>query len=137
MLKRCLILSIVSTPVWTLHQISSSISEWASQLISSLLDWADCRFHGNEYLFMLKLEGTTRGISPRWAFYFDKMKGIIREPRLLMVEIPQKRTKLSVQEWYDSKNPLLRFIDSIYVCRKASNLVDQESFSDILDGYEG
>jgi hypothetical protein len=65
------------------------------------------------------------------------MKGIIREPGLLFVQIPQKRTVLSVPQWHSNENPLLVFINSINVCRKASrSVVSKEAFADILGGSE-
>jgi hypothetical protein len=93
--------------------------------------------YGNQEYFMLKLRGKIGGVSPKWASQFDKMKGINREPGLLFVQIPQKRTELSIQGWHNNEDPLLSFIDSINVCRKASfSVVSEEAFADILGGSE-
>jgi hypothetical protein len=85
---------------------------------------------------MLKLRGKSTGVSPKWAFQYDKMKGIIREPGLLLVEIPKKRTKFSIPGWHNNENAVLSFIDSMYVCRQASSSVEQEAFADVLGESE-
>lgn len=64
------------------------------------------------------------------------MKGIIRQPGLLVVQIPQKRTKFSIPGWYNHDNALLCFIDAIYVCRSASDDVDYNAFSVVIGGQE-
>ncbi|KAI8576462.1 hypothetical protein K450DRAFT_214218 [Umbelopsis ramanniana AG] len=73
---------------------------------------------------------------PRWASHFDKMKGIIREPGRLLVQIPPEDTTLSVPTWYKAKELNLQFIDAVYVCRRSSLRPSQEAFSDILGGSE-
>jgi hypothetical protein len=75
---------------------------------------------------MLRLRGKSGGISPTWATQFDKVKGIIREPGLLVMQIPQNKTE-SIPGWYKSENPLLSFVDSINVCRMESSGVLQEA----------
>jgi hypothetical protein len=117
--------------------IGVSKGVWATKVITYLIHQTGAVLYGNEEYFMLKLRGNSGGISPKWAFHFDKMKGIIREPGLLFVQIPLKRTELSVPQWHKNENPLLVFINSINVCRKASlSVVSKEAFADILGGSE-
>jgi hypothetical protein len=117
--------------------IGISKDEWAIRVITYLIKQTDAVIYGNQEYFMLKLRGKIGGVSPKWASQFDKMKGINREPGLLFVQIPQKRTELSIQGWHNNEDPLLSFIDSINVCRKASfSVVSEEAFADILGGSE-
>jgi hypothetical protein len=64
------------------------------------------------------------------------MREIIRHPGALIVQVPNRKTAFSVTEWYTNENDLLRFIDSIYVCRDSSERVEPNTFSDILAGLE-
>ncbi|GAB5588190.1 hypothetical protein Unana1_03090 [Umbelopsis nana] len=116
--------------------LGSSTDNWAMRVIAGLLKTEEIRLYANDRIFALKLNTHTYEVSPKWAFYFDKMKGIIRQPGVLIVQIPQKRTSLSVHEWFDHDNALLRFIDAIYVCRKVSDGIDQDAFSEVIGGQE-
>lgn len=113
-----------------------SIEKWAIQVIGSLFEWAGCKLYVSHSLFYLKLYGQQQGLSPQWAFQFDRIKGVIREPGILLVEALQKTTKLSVPGWYENDNHVLRFINSIYVCRMASKAVNSEVFSEVLGSPE-
>jgi hypothetical protein len=116
--------------------IGISKDSWAVNVITYLINEADAVLYDNEEYFMLKLRGKSGGISPKWASQFDKMNGIVRESGLLLVQIPQKRTELSIPGWYNSEDPLISFIDSINVCRKASASEVEETFADVLGGLE-
>jgi hypothetical protein len=116
--------------------IGVSKDVWAVNVITYLINQTDAVLYGNDEYFVLRLRGNSGGISTTWASQFDKMKGIIREPGLLLVQIPQKQTALSIPVWYKSGNPLLSFVDSINVCRRESSGVVQEAFADILGGSE-
>lgn len=97
-----------------------------------LIKWARATLFVSENCFILKLSGRTRGLSHRWAFQYDKMKGIIREPGRLILQIPKQKSHLSVPGWYRNGNDLLSFIDAVYLCRRASPLVGPDAFSDVL-----
>ncbi|CAO3686913.1 unnamed protein product [Umbelopsis vinacea] len=117
--------------------IGVSKDVWAVNVMTYLINQTDAVLYGNDEYFMLRLPGNNGGVSTTWASQFDKMKGIIREPGLLLVQIPQKRTELSISQWHNNEDPLLSFIDSINVCRKAScSVVSEEAFADILGGSE-
>lgn len=60
----------------------------------------------------------------------------MRQFGYLIVQIPKKRTSLSAPGWYRHENPLLSFVDAIYVCRRALDDDSAEIFSDILGGPE-
>jgi hypothetical protein len=60
------------------------------------------------------------------------MKGIIREPGRLILQIPKQKSHLSVPGWYRNGNDLLSFIDAVYLCRRASPMVGPDAFSDVL-----
>jgi hypothetical protein len=64
------------------------------------------------------------------------MKGIIRQPGRLLVQIPPRNTSLSVPGWCRNQHPVLCFVDAVYVCRMASGLVESEAFSNLLGGSE-
>jgi Heterokaryon incompatibility protein (HET) len=113
-----------------------SIKDRAIAIIHSLLSYFDARIFASDYFFMLELNGCADEIPPAWASYFDKMKGIIREPGRLIVQIPTMRTTFSVQPWYNHIHPYLRFIDAVYVCRESSVHVQPGAFSDVLGGLE-
>ncbi|CAO3692900.1 unnamed protein product [Umbelopsis ramanniana] len=86
---------------------------------------------------MLELQGGTDNIPPKWASEFDKMKGIIRDPGRLIVQIPTSKATLSVPAQKEqAAHPYLCFIDAVYACRTLSPRIDQEAFSDILGGSE-
>ncbi|GAB5593481.1 hypothetical protein Unana1_08381, partial [Umbelopsis nana] len=117
--------------------LGSSNDDWTIRVIACLLKTEDITLYANEQFFAaMKRNTDTYEVFPNWTFHFDKMKGIIREPRYLIVQIPQKRTILSVPGWFDHDNALLRFIDAIYVCRKVSDGIDQDAFSEVLGGHE-
>jgi hypothetical protein len=116
--------------------IGVSKDKWATRVITFLIYRADAILYGDGEYLMLKLRGKSTGVSPKWAFQYDKMKGIIREPGLLLVEIPKKRTKFSIPGWHNNENAVLSFIDSMYVCRQASSSVEQEAFADVLGESE-
>ncbi|GAB5591849.1 hypothetical protein Unana1_06749 [Umbelopsis nana] len=117
--------------------LGSSTDDWAIQVIACLLKAEDITLYANGQFFAAKKRNTdTYEVFPSWTFHFDKMKGIIREPGFLIVQIPQKRTILSVPGWFDHDNALLRFMDAIYVCRKVSDGIDQDAFSEVLGVHE-
>jgi Heterokaryon incompatibility protein (HET) len=113
-----------------------SNDERATVIMQSLLDCVGARLFVSDFFFMLESDGGVDMIPPKWASHFDKMKGIIREPGRLIVQIPPKNTSLSVPTWYKSINPYLRFIDAVYVCRRSSLRLSQEIFADVLGGLE-
>jgi Heterokaryon incompatibility protein (HET) len=112
------------------------INERAIAIIKSLLECVGAKLFVSDFVFMLASDRSADIIPAKWAYHFDKMKGIIREPGLLIVQIPQKNTSLSVPTWYKSTNSYLRFIDSVYVCRVSCLQLSQETFSDVLGGSE-
>lgn len=116
--------------------LNLDIDKWASQLMSYLIHWADIQIYGNESCFELRMKGESRGHSPKWAFHFHKMKGIIRQPGLLLVQIYDQKADLSMPAWYSHANLLLLLINSIYVCRLVSSHIGPEAFSDIFGGQE-
>ncbi|KAG2175263.1 hypothetical protein INT44_007751 [Umbelopsis vinacea] len=113
-----------------------SIDERATATMKSLLDYVGARFFASDYFFMLESDKCIDIKPPSWASHFDKMRGIIREPGRLIVQIPTKNTSLSVPTWYKAKDPYLQFIDAVYVCKRSSVRPSQEAFSDILGGSE-
>lgn len=119
-------------PIFTI-----SMAKLAIRVIVSLLNWATVKFYKHDQYVMLKLHGKKRGISPNWANQFNKMKGIIREPGLLLVQIPPRNTSLSVPGWCRNQHPVLCFVDAVYVCGMASGLVESEAFSNLLGAVRG
>ncbi|CAO3674635.1 unnamed protein product [Umbelopsis ramanniana] len=113
-----------------------SVGERAVAIIRSLLDYIGATFFVSEQFFMLESKQSVDMIPPKWASHFDKMKGIVREPGRLIVQIPPKATSLSIPAWYGSTNPYLRFIDAVYVCRSSISRLSQETFADVLGGSE-
>ncbi|CAO3671731.1 unnamed protein product [Umbelopsis ramanniana] len=113
-----------------------SVDDRGVTIIRSLLDYVGATFFVSEHFFMLESKQCVDMVSPKWASHFDKMNGIIREPGLLIVQIPPKNTSLSISTWYESINPYLRFIDAVYVCRRSSFRPSQETFADVLGGSE-
>jgi hypothetical protein len=105
-------------------------------IIQSLLDRFGAQLFMSNYFFMLELSGYVDTTPPDWASHFDKMKGIIREPGRLIVQIPQMKTSLSIAAWHGSMHPYLRFVDAVYVCRRSCTRLGQEVFSDLLGGSE-
>ncbi|CAO3674639.1 unnamed protein product [Umbelopsis ramanniana] len=115
-----------------------SIEDRGEAIIRSLLDCVGISFFVSEHFFMLESKQCVDMMSPKWASHFDKMNGIIREPGLLIVQIPPKNTSLSISTWYKSTNPYLRFIDAVCVCRNSCPRLhlSQEAFSSTLGGSE-
>jgi hypothetical protein len=105
-------------------------------IIRSLLDCIGASLFVSEHFFMLESKQCRNMMSPKWASHFDQMNGIIREPGLLIVQIPPKNTSLSISTWYESTDPYLRFIDAVYVCRRSSFRLGQETFTDVIGGSE-
>jgi hypothetical protein len=105
-------------------------------IIQSLLDCFGAQLFMSDYFFMLELSGYVDTAPPDWASHFDKMKGIIREPGRLIVQIPQMKSSLSIPAWNGSMHPYLRFVDAVYVCRRSCTRLGQEVFSDLLGGSE-
>ncbi|GAB5588204.1 hypothetical protein Unana1_03104 [Umbelopsis nana] len=116
--------------------LGSPTGNWAIRVIACLLETEDIRLYTSDQVFALKLNTDTYDVSPKWAFHVDKMKGIIRKPGFLIVQIPQKRTRLSVPGWFNHDNTLLRLIDAVYVSRRVSDGIDQDAFSEVLGGQE-
>lgn len=108
----------------------------AIEIIEFLLACFSARLFTSDHFFMVELDGYANLIPPEWASYFDKMKGIIREPGRLIVQIPSKETTLSIPAWHNSDHPYFRFIYAIYVCRQSSLQIDEDVFSDILGESE-
>jgi hypothetical protein len=115
---------------------TTPINDRAFAIIESLLACFSARLFTSDHFFILELDGYANLIPPEWASYFDKMKGIIREPGRLIVQIPSKKTTLSIPAWHKSDHPYFRFIDAIYVCRQSSSQLDEDVFSDVLGESE-
>jgi hypothetical protein len=130
----------VTTPFAQLSKSFKTISvdDRGVAIIRSLLDCVDASFFVSGHFFMLESNQCVDMVPPKWASHFDKMKGIIREPGRLIVEIPPKNTSLSISTWYGSTNPYLRFIDAVCVCRISCPRLrlSQEAFSGTLGGSE-
>lgn len=116
--------------------LSISLSDEAARVITSLLKWAGVTIYRNQHFFVLMLRGSSRGHSPRWASNFDKLKGVVRDTGVLIVQAPYKRTDASIPGWYLSNNTILSFIDAVHVCRQASKHVKPGEYSEILGGPE-
>jgi hypothetical protein len=108
------------------------MDQWAKRVIESLINMVDASIFEHEEFFILKLNHNSTSISPKWAFQFDRMQGIIRDPGTLITQISKTITKASVPEWSRGENAILRFIDSVYVCRPSVDPVEPDAFSDIL-----
>jgi hypothetical protein len=108
----------------------------AIKIIQTLIDGFEGNLFMSSHFFMLELKRCVDTIPPKWASDFDGMKGIIREPGRLIVQIPPKDTTLFTTTWRKSIHPYLQFIDAVYVCRISSIHLDEEAFSDILGGSE-
>jgi Heterokaryon incompatibility protein (HET) len=116
---------------------SMSKDDRATRIISSLIQGIGAKFYQNNTFFVMDLPDSNSYIAPRWALNFNRMRGVERLSSTLCVQIPQKRTKLSVPGWYMNENPLLRFIDAVYVCRRSTpDHLDKDLFSDVLGGTE-
>lgn len=85
---------------------------------------------------MLESNPDCIGASPKWVLQFSSIKGIIRERGCLIVQVPPKKAAFSIPGWHLNNDPLLSFIDAVYVCRRWSKRLDQEAFSDVLGGSE-
>jgi hypothetical protein len=121
----------------SLTVLGSSMDDWATRLIASLLKWSHAKLYCNDQFFMVKIEEKERGHTSSCAFQYDKMYGIVRQPGLLIVQAPYESTNLSAANWSESSNVLLRFINAVYVCRMASkSFVQPGEFSDVLGGPE-
>lgn len=92
--------------------------------------------YANDRIFALQSQAHTHDATPKWAFQFDKIRGIIREPGMLIVQITKKSRNFGVIEWFDHDNTILRFIDAIYLCRRLSDELDPDAFSEVLGGQE-
>ncbi|CAO3685599.1 unnamed protein product [Umbelopsis ramanniana] len=113
-----------------------TIDERAPTVMQILFDSLDAKLFKSNHFFMLELNRCADAMPPKWASYFDKMKGIIREPGRLIVKIPPKDASLPAPARTENGHPYLQFIDAVYTCRRASNLLDEEAFADILGGSE-
>lgn len=113
-----------------------SKDQWVVGVIQSLINWADSEFSEEEGWFILKMNSGTRRQTPRWAFQFDKMRGIVRQPGLLAVQVLNKQTSHSIPNWHRSTDAQLLFVDAVYVCKGASDCLGSEAFSDVLRGSE-
>ncbi|KAG2176715.1 hypothetical protein INT44_007379 [Umbelopsis vinacea] len=113
-----------------------SVDNLAPKIISSLFRIINVKFFTSENVFMLKSENPANTIATQWVQQFDKMKGIIRESGLILVQIPLAKSAFSIPGWYNNANPLLRFADAVYVCRCSSSRLDEEAFSEILGESE-
>jgi hypothetical protein len=132
--------SIISGTALSSHLFKTfetiSVGERGVAIIRSLLDYIGATFFVSDYFFMLESNQCVDMVPPKWTSHFDKMKGIVREPGRLIVEIPPKNTSLSIPTWYGSTNPYLRFLDAVYVCRRSSLRISQETFADVIGGSE-
>ncbi|CAO3692897.1 unnamed protein product [Umbelopsis ramanniana] len=112
------------------------LDERAIAIIQSLLDYFNVKLFVSKYFIMLEVDGVDYEMPPKWVSNFDKMKGIIREPGRLIVQITLGKALFSIPAWQKHEHPYLRFIDAVYVCRRLSTRLDQEAFSDVLGGSE-
>jgi hypothetical protein len=112
------------------------IGERAIAIIRALFSYFDAKLFMSDHFFLLELEGRANQMPPKWASDFDKMRGVIREPGRLIVQVPPKETTLSVPAWYNCIHPYIRFIDALYVCRRSSYSLNQEAFADVLGESE-
>jgi hypothetical protein len=113
-----------------------SISNRAIAIIQSLLNCFNARIFTSENFFMLEIDQCADRIPPGWASHFDKMKGIIREQGRLIVQIPSKKTALSIPAWHKGNHPYLCFIDAVYTCRRSSTRLAEDIFTDVLGESE-
>ncbi|CAO3659485.1 unnamed protein product [Umbelopsis ramanniana] len=116
---------------------SMSMDDRATRIIMSLVRGIGATFHVNDNFFTVNVPGMNNYIAPKWALPFNNMRGLVHHPSLLIVQVPQKRTELSVPGWYMNKNPVLRFIDAVYACRRSiPDHHDTDLYSDVLGGME-
>ncbi|CAO3693053.1 unnamed protein product [Umbelopsis ramanniana] len=108
----------------------------AINVIQTLFDCFEANLFMSNCFCMLELNTRMDAIPPKWASRFDRMKGIIREPGRLIVQIPAENTASFTPTWRKKIHPYLRFIDAVYACRRSSTNLDEEAFSDILGGIE-
>ncbi|GAB5590696.1 hypothetical protein Unana1_05596 [Umbelopsis nana] len=116
--------------------LRTSTDDWAAGIISRLLETEDIRLYANDRIFALQSQAHTHDATPKRAFQFHKIRGIIRDPGMLIVQITKKSRNFGVIEWFDHDNAILRFIDAIYLCRRLSDELDQDAFSEVLGGQE-
>lgn len=116
---------------------SMSMDDRATRIILSLIQGTGATFRLNENFFTVSLPEWNNYIAPKWALPFKNMRGMVHQPSLLVVQIPKKHTELSVPGWYMNKNPVLRFIDAVYACRRSiPDHLDTDLYSDVLGGME-
>ncbi|CAO3668469.1 unnamed protein product [Umbelopsis ramanniana] len=113
-----------------------SIDDGAVNVIQHLLTCLEAKLFISEKFFLLESDKGVNIKPPKWASQFDMLKGIVREPGLLIVQIPTKNVSLSISHWHNSDHPYLRFAHAVYVCRRSSTHHDQEAFSDVIGGSE-
>ena len=63
--------------------------------MQTLFDRLDAKLFKSNHFFMLELNRCADTMPPKWASYFDKMKGIIREPGRLIVKTPPQDTRFA------------------------------------------
>lgn len=114
---------------------TESVHKRTINIIQSLLNCFSITFATSGNFFRLVSDRCVDMQPPKWAAHFDKMLGIIREPGRLIVQFPSNKIILSVPQWHNM-HPYLQFIDVVYTCRRLSNRVDQEAFSDVFGGSE-
>jgi Heterokaryon incompatibility protein (HET) len=111
------------------------VDKHIATIVQSLFSYVDITFATSGNFFKLVSDQCIDTQPPKWAAHFDKMNGVIREPGRLIVQIPSRKTTLSVPQWHNS-HPYLQFVNAVYVCRRSSTNIDQEAFSDVLGGSE-
>jgi hypothetical protein len=112
------------------------LDERAIAIIQSLSDCFNAKLFVSKYFIMFEVDEVDYEMPPKWVSNFDKMKGIIREPGRLIVQIPSGTALFSIPAWQNHEHPYLRFIDAVCICRRLSTRLDQEAFSDVLGGSE-
>jgi hypothetical protein len=113
-----------------------SSDERAITVMQTLFDFFEANLFMSNWFCMLEMNTRVDAIPPKWASDFDRMKGIIREPGRLIVQIPAENTASFTPTWRKNTHPYLRFIDAVYACRRSSTNRDEEAFSDILGAIE-
>lgn len=117
-------------------RLDLSEQRWIVRVIGLLMSYTSAKMYLSNEVTVIEIDEQKSGSFPSWATYFNKMDGLVREDGRLLVQ-NQWNPRYLHDNWSNSSNYLLIFVETIYACRKHSYLkIGEEAFSDVIGASE-